>query len=315
MRQNEKGAYEVLNDFSGGYDEDDMLAGEEYCEDFFVDDFEIPKNVTELLREQFVVFEDQCLGSGAHGKVYRGVYNNQFIAVKRISTLSIEQLRREVSVLAKYRNSPFIIGVIGVCKATRELVLSFKENGSLQSYLKKQQLTFSQKKQIVMEILNGLISLHDDGRVHGDISTGNILIDGEGHACLCDFNLSKLSNESSMFGNLVYSAPENYDPYALYTTKSDIFSFGLVLYEVFFPPSPLIHLHHSFHHKKEKISRDFWCNPTNPVGIRDLLSFPEVNGEEAVMKSIILCCLEMCPSVRPRIQEIAHWIATNQFPI
>jgi serine/threonine protein kinase len=296
-------------DFSGGYDDDDnqvMCGSVEICDD----EAEFLSHIPELSKENFTVFEDQRLGGGAHGQVFRGLYNNQYVAVKRISSRSFEQLRREVSVLTKFSTCPYIIDVIGVCTTTHELILPLKENGSLRDHLRRHTLPFLQKKLITTEILNGLISLHLDGRVHGDISSVNVLIDREGHACLCDFNLSKYSNESSTFGNLVYSAPENYDPFALYTTKSDVFSFGLLLFEVFFPPSPFVD--RTFHIRKEKISREFWSNPLSSVRIIDLLSFPEVRGEEAVMKSIILSCLQMLPSARPSIQQIANWFATSQ---
>jgi serine/threonine protein kinase len=303
---------DLSEDFSGGYDIDDGLS-EAFDAFVLEEEKELPKNITEISKDKFIVFENERLGGGAHGQVFRGLYENRYVAVKRISSRSFEKLQREVSVLSKFIDCPFIIDIIGVCKSTHELVLPLKENGSLRDYLQRQTLTFPQKKLIALEILNGLISLHLEGHVHGDISSANILIDSDGHACFCDFNLSKQTNESSTFGNLVYSAPENYNYTALYTTHSDVFSFGLVLFEIFFPPSPFVD--RTFHLQKEKISREFWSNPTNSVGVVDLLSFPEVTGEEAVMKEIIMSCLQMNPDGRPSIHKIANGFVNSQWPL
>lgn len=99
----------------------------------------------------------------------------------------------------------------------------------------KQRLTFLNKLDICLEIANGIKYLHDEGIIHRDLKLSNILICPGGKIKLCDFGLSIRSNqEISQFvtGTRGYIAPEVHETNT-FTTKSDLYSFGVVILELF----------------------------------------------------------------------------------
>jgi serine/threonine protein kinase len=113
-------------------------------------------------------------------------------------------------------------------------------NGSLGEHLLRTQLTWPQRKNIILDVAKGLAYLHyglKPAIYHRDIKTTNILLDSEMKARVADFGLAKQSLEGQshlttrVAGTHGYLAPE----YALYgqlTEKSDVYSFGIVILEI-----------------------------------------------------------------------------------
>jgi serine/threonine protein kinase len=99
-------------------------------------------------------------------------------------------------------------------------------------------LGFEKKISHLTEIAKGLNSIHKQGLIHRDLHAGNILCDG-GYLNIVDFGLCRPVDEtdkSKVFGILPYVAPEllrkKENELAPYTQKSDIYSFGIIAYEI-----------------------------------------------------------------------------------
>ncbi|RHZ79403.1 hypothetical protein Glove_146g40 [Diversispora epigaea] len=121
------------------------------------------------------------------------------------------------------------------------LVMDFAKNGDLRKYLDENYENInwiSDRLQILGNIAKGLKLIHEEGLVHGDIHTGNILIGDDRIACITD--LIQLNNDSKndskkskgVYGVLPFVAPEvlqsNSSP--PYVSSSDIYSFGIIMW-------------------------------------------------------------------------------------
>jgi serine/threonine-protein kinase len=123
-----------------------------------------------------------------------------------------------------------------------EIHIEFAEHGSLQRVMEQVQRTPEEfwnptgKAIIICGIVLGMRFVHSKGYIHGDLNPSNILIKTGGRALISDFGTSRLASADSKSateaGTVHYSAPELFLPDCACTTKADVFSFGLVLYEI-----------------------------------------------------------------------------------
>jgi len=109
--------------------------------------------------------------------------------------------------------------------------------------IKKKSLSILQKIQIILEILKGIDFLHSKNIIHLDLKSENILLDENLKVKICDFGISKIkqTNETQSFtlntkGTLFYMAPESFD--GNYSYYSDIYSLGIILYEILYECEP-----------------------------------------------------------------------------
>ncbi|XP_062096724.1 probable receptor-like protein kinase At1g11050 [Humulus lupulus] len=200
------------------------------------------------------------IGQGSYGVVYKGtISDNTPVAVKQILDLESkgdEEFCNEVEIISKIRHRN-LLSLRGCCVTSdnvngrrRYLVYDFMSNGSLSDHLsntwgsadrkKENQLTWPQRKNIILDVAKGLAYLHYGVKpaiYHRDIKATNILLDSEMKAKVADFGLAKQNKEGQshlttrVAGTHGYLAPE----YALYgqlTEKSDVYSFGIVILEV-----------------------------------------------------------------------------------
>lgn len=194
------------------------------------------------------------VGQGSFGAVYRGLLpDGRKVAVKlmdRPGKQGEEEFDMEVELLSRLRSS-YLLGLIGHCSegGHRLLVYEFMANGCLQEHLYPSggssggisKLDWPTRLRIALEAAKGLEYLHERVNppvIHRDFKSSNILLDKDFHARVSDFGLAKLGSDRAgghvstrVLGTQGYVAPE----YALtghLTTKSDVYSYGVVLLEL-----------------------------------------------------------------------------------
>uniref|UniRef100_A0A8C3TUG2 Tyrosine-protein kinase n=1 Tax=Catharus ustulatus TaxID=91951 RepID=A0A8C3TUG2_CATUS len=194
-------------------------------------------NASELTRVQEI-------GSGQFGVVYLGyLLDKTKVAIKTIreGAMSEEDFIEEAKVLMKLSH-PKLVQLYGVCleDAPISLVFEFMENGCLSDYLRSQRGSFCKETLLGMclDVCEGMAYLEQNSVIHRDLAARNCLV-GESHVVkVSDFGMSRIvlddqytSSTGTKFP-VKWSAPEVFS-YSNYSTKSDVWSFGVLMWEVF----------------------------------------------------------------------------------
>ncbi|XP_050287929.1 receptor-like protein kinase FERONIA [Quercus robur] len=271
--------------------------------------------------------DDLVIGEGGFGKVYKGFIDDRGIsvAIKRFKTSSrqgVVELTNEVVLLCQIRH-PNLIPLIGYCidKGARCLVYEFMVNGNLRQHIficgtDHDPLPWKQRLAICIGVARGLHYLQTGLKhtiIHRDVNMNNILLDEKLEAKLGDFGFSKMGPpslskaliriESRIVGTIGYMAPE----YALFgdlTDKSDVFSFGLVLFELLCGRS-------TFDRNLEKGRRDLfsWASKCKQEGTISEIIDPYLMGKIAplcfkIYFGIASSCVRMEGKDRPAMGEV-----------
>ncbi|KAL8228704.1 hypothetical protein R6Q57_013604 [Mikania cordata] len=210
--------------------------------------------------------EDNVIGSGASGKVYKVVLGNgETVAVKKLwrgsknddfinesgsgsgsGSIVDNGFEAEVETLGRIRHKNIVR--LWCCCSTKKcklLVYEYMPNGSLGDLLhsgKSGLLDWPVRYKIAVDAAEGLAYLHHDcvpAIVHRDVKSNNILLDGDFGARVADFGVAKVVDGKEKGGNLMsiiagscgYIAPE-YAYTLRVNEKSDIYSFGVVILEL-----------------------------------------------------------------------------------
>ncbi|CAB9509368.1 activated protein kinase catalytic subunit alpha-1 [Seminavis robusta] len=155
----------------------------------------------------------------------------------------IEEFKTEMRVLARLRH-PCITTVMGaVITPHRDpvMVMEYMEYGSLHDLLRNETMLLAGEiiLPIIRDLAQGLRFLHSSKPpiLHGDLKARNILIDGRFRAKLCDFGLSN-KRASSISGTPFWLAPEYLTGMKHYNTSCDIYSVGIIIWEIYARKSP-----------------------------------------------------------------------------
>lgn len=159
-----------------------------------------------------------------------------------------KRVRRELKVWGRLKHDSILPlwGVANDFGPHPAMICPWADNGALTGFLERQQnvLSSQDKFSLLNDIALGLQYLHNESVVHGDLTGSNVLIYGNGRACLADFGLSTIILEfigtsyftSSIRGNVRWvaaelcEAPE--DDEVLLGTECDIYSFGSITLQV-----------------------------------------------------------------------------------
>lgn len=217
------------------------------------DVFDMDKPVVFAYEEIFSSTEgfsdSNLLGHGTYGSVYYCLLRDQEVAIKKMTATKTKEFTSEIKVLCKVHHAN-LVELIGYAASHDELFLVYEyaQKGSLRSHLHDPQnkghspLSWIMRVQIALDAARGLEYIHEHTKahyVHRDIKTSNILLDASFKAKISDFGLAKLvgiTNEggdvstTKVVGTYGYLAPE-YLSDGLATTKSDVYAFGVVLFE------------------------------------------------------------------------------------
>lgn len=194
------------------------------------------------------------LGEGGMGKVYQAIdrRTKQVVAIKVLHAplLNDSENRRRLTnegQLLRELHHPNIIKVYEVGETQEQvyLVMEYLAGGTLKAYLNAHHpIPLEKIQQFALQICSGLSEIHNHGIVHRDLKTMNLMLDEKENVRIMDFGLSKsplISMKTTLgtiIGTLGYVAPEQITGTTT-DARTDIFSFGVVLYELCTNQQPL----------------------------------------------------------------------------
>ncbi len=249
------------------------------------------------------------LGKGGFGVVHQGIWRHNDVAIKQLlvnnlSAEATEEFKTEASVMARLR-SPNIIQFYGCTVSPHYcIVMEYMPKGSLFSVLhSNQELTWSNRIRIAVDMAKGLAFLHQEHILHRDIKSLNVLLGESLNAKLTDFGLSKVKTETqststkAAVGTLAWMAPELFKRKATYTPEADIYSLGITLWEL----------------TSRKI-------PFADAGNQALVQNWIMQGERedipadcpVKIASLIKACWEGEPEKRPTADEVASYLHSDK---
>ncbi|MFA7287808.1 MAG: serine/threonine-protein kinase [Melioribacteraceae bacterium] len=205
-----------------------------------------------ILFERFEVID--LLKKDEHAAVFLAnhIYLSKKIILKVLDTAKIsdqslvDRFKREAKLLAQLDN-PNIIKVLDFGMDKEYFYISFEyfEGSNLRKVINDSTLDFEKKKQVMIQILQGLSYANNNGIIHRDIKPENIFVNSNLQAKIGDFGLALSAEESfvtqpySIVGTPSYMSPEQIRGEKL-TLRSDLFSVGVVFYELFTGKNPFL---------------------------------------------------------------------------
>ncbi|RDX81463.1 U-box domain-containing protein 33, partial [Mucuna pruriens] len=195
---------------------------------------------------------------GGYGCIYKGEMLGRTVAIKKFHQHNMQgplEFRQEVQVLGSLQH-PHLITLLGVCPEAWSIVYEYVPNGTLQDYLFRKSnnspLTWNTRARMIAEIASALCFLHSfkpETIIHGDLKPETVLLDSSLGCKMCGFGFSRLVSEESLLrpsfrlstepkGAFTYTDPE-FQRTGILTTKSDIYSFGLIILQLLTGRTPV----------------------------------------------------------------------------
>ena len=201
--------------------------------------------------DKYLIFKDK-IGKGTFSNVYKGYFpeENLEIAVKKINRKGIDKMRKyidkEIEIM-KDLNHPNVIKLYDVIYDKKNnyeniyLILEYCPYGDLNSLLKKETFTEEKAKKYLKQLSSGLKYLTENNIFHRDLKPQNILIGEDNMLKISDFGFAKSINSDDISetfcGSPLYMAPEILT-YQKYTYIADLWSVGVILYEMLTGETP-----------------------------------------------------------------------------
>lgn len=196
----------------------------------------------------------KCIGAGGQGTVWLVVNKNmgekgRNEAVKILQPMSDKDQQRfqmEISTLASV-NHPNILTIYFADPSKNYFIMEYLPKGSLDNVLKNPKVTLSQKLRVFEQITIGLAFAHSNGLVHRDLKPNNILFSQNMIPKITDFGLAKYSYQKDgitaqkiSMGTPEYMSPEQWADSKEVDNRSDLWSLGVILYEMLAVRRPFI---------------------------------------------------------------------------
>lgn len=191
----------------------------------------------------------RIIGKGGMANVYEAYDPNfhRMVAIKVFKREDEEMLRRfirEAQLMAGLRH-PHLVEVYdsGECQLdsiTRYyIVMPLLTGGTLRVRIRRSPLSLSEVCQCLQDIGDALDYIHAQGIIHRDIKASNVLLNEEGRCYLTDFGIARVTSDATqltgtgnVLGTVDYVAPELFEVHRRADARSDLYSLGVLLYEM-----------------------------------------------------------------------------------
>ncbi|XP_042427152.1 serine/threonine-protein kinase STY46-like isoform X1 [Zingiber officinale] len=182
------------------------------------------------------------VASGSHSDLYQGAYCSQEVAIKVLKTECVDEnmqreFAQEVFIMRKVHHEN-VVKFIGACTKPKLCIITeFMTGGSVYDFLhkKKKTLDLPSLLRVAIDVCNGMNYLHQNNIIHRDLKSANLLMDENEVVKVADFGVARVKPISGVMtaetGTYRWMAPEviQHKPY---DQKADIFSFGIVIWEL-----------------------------------------------------------------------------------
>ncbi|XP_074294468.1 serine/threonine-protein kinase STY46-like isoform X2 [Silene latifolia] len=264
------------------------------------------KNVKEVDRNDDVDIDQSLLkigckvSSGSHGDLYKGTYCGQEVAVKflkpeRVSADVVKEFFQEVNIMRKIQHKN-VVRFIGACTKHPNLFLltEFMPKGNLYDFMHKRKrvLEFQLLLRAAIDISSGMDYLHQNNIIHRDLKSANLLMGENGVVKVADFGIARVQLQPGVMtaetGTYRWMAPEviSHKPY---DHKADVFSFGIVLWELL----------------TGKLPYSNWSPLQAAVGVVQKGVRPAIpNDTNPKIAALLRRCWHQDPNLRPEFSEI-----------
>ncbi len=264
-----------------------------------------------IVNDQYRILNDPKITAHSQLAQARDEHLKRTVAVKRVYLASLDSnslekqraiLEREGQILAQLHH-PNIGEVYAIVTEPLTVVMEWVEGESLQDLLDRDfDFPLEQVIKIGIEVADalGYVHCHAHCIIHRDVKPGNIILQENGHVKLVDFDIARALNSDTITGTrngprvklgvALYGAPEQLDDSSSVQTASDIFSLGVVLYEL---------CTHSLPYR----------NGNLPASNGGCLPVPHQLAIPSQLYHVLCLCLQEDPNARPGAIELKEKLA------
>jgi len=276
------------------------------------DQYEIPRSQINLIKK---------LGAGNFGEVWKATWQDRVeVAVKTLkpNTMSPEAFLQEAEIMKKFSH-PHLVAMYAVCRDKEPfyIITEYMCNGALLDYLRKEaeskagRLTFDNLISISGQVSSGMSHLERKGLIHRDLAARNVLLGENLITKVADFGLARVivDNEYSAAQGarfpVKWTAPEAIS-FGKFTVKSDVWSFGILLMELFTygqVPYPGMNNREVI----DQVERGYrMAQPTQLTYPESKTQPKDVANAQANVYKIMLECWNRDPTKRPTFEFLTH---------
>ncbi|KAL4128041.1 hypothetical protein PRIC2_007035 [Phytophthora ramorum] len=205
----------------------------------------------------------ELVGQGYFGDAYRASLDGHDVVVKTIrasefgetTSQIVREFQHEAAMLNMFGHHPCVVPFVGASTDTKfplALVTKYLPYGSLEDNLRgptSSTLSVDERTGMLKDAAAGLLNIHEGGFIHRDLGARNCLVDQGRHVRICDFGLCRRvrSETAGMLmkdavGPVKYMAPESLQPPHAFSYDSDVYMFGVLMWETYTSSPPFASL-------------------------------------------------------------------------